>query len=516
MMNKKIWKRICLAWLSITCLLVVVIALFYVIENVSGRKAWERYVKECETKNQTAASDLEKTYLWIEDIIPPAVDEEKNFANHPLFKEVFRRAKEGLPDINSDENKDLDESLEIWRLLLRSRGYYWYWLGEPDYTKVRRADLRRIQKYSKAHDYEDIPKEECISFLQEKLEPGLAGYENIRQALKEYPQCLYPVEYEKGFGAILPHLGVLKSISTVASLRALIKQALGQNDEALEDLFFIMDLGDTLSQGRMMIDVMYRGEIYEQAVNVIWEGIESDFWTPEQLEQIQDRLKKWNIWTDLRMAIVAKRTFINNALKQNPRGFFAKDPEITFMDNFPSECIKRLIPTGWSYRILLACNKRIDQILSEFDAGDRRFNVDRSLLHFPDDMNVKGVPKWAMEYSAKLGFSVNEILKAQFGIDAARVACALERYRLENKKYPDSLEDLGELFPKEELPRDCIDGEVLRYRTTDTGYLLWAVGWDKKDNEGVRHLHQKQDDGASLYYEDWVWEITREKISEKK
>ncbi len=517
MMNKKIWKRICLAWLSITCLLVVVIALFYVIENVSGRKAWERYVKECETKNQTAASDQEKTYLWIEDIIPPAVDEEKNFANHPLFKEVFRRAKEGLPDINSDENKDLDESLEIWRLLLRSRGYYWYWLGEPDYTKVRRADLRRIQKYSKAHDYEDIPKEECISFLQEKLEPGLAGYENIRQALKEYPQCLYPVEYEKGFGAILPHLGVLKSISTVASLRALIKQALGQNDEALEDLFFIMDLGDTLSQGRMMIDVVYKGVIYEKALNVIWEGIESDFWTPEQLEQIQKRLKKWNIRTNLRMAMVAERTFINNALKQDPHGFFAKDPEITFMDNFPYECIKRLIPTGWSYRIWLACNKRIDQILSEFDAEDRYYNVDRSLLNFANELNVKGVPKWAMEYSAHLGvYGVDKILKAQFGIDAVRVACALERYRLENKKYPDSLEDLGELFPKEELPRDCIDGEVLRYRTTDTGYLLWSVGWDKKDNGGGRHLHQKQDDGASLYYEDWGWEITREKIGEEK
>ena len=185
------------------------------------------------------------------------------------------------------------------------------------------------------------------------------------------------------------------------------------------------------------------------------------------------------------------------------------------MNNFPYECIKRLIPTGWSYRIWLACNKRIDQILSEFDAEDRYYNVDRSLLNFANELNVKGVPKWAMEYSAHLGvYGVDKILKAQFGIDAARVACALERYRLENKKYPDSLEDLGELFPKEELPHDCMDGEVLRYRTTDTGYLLWSVGWDKKDNEGVRLLYQKYD--ALLYYKDWVWEITREKISEEK
>ena len=475
-------------------------------------------MKECEARNQTTASDLEKTYLWIEDIIPPAVDEEKNFANIPLFMEVFRRAKEGLPDIHSDENKDLDESLEIWRLLLRIPGYSWHWLGEPDYTKVCRADLKKIQKYSKAHGYEDIPKEECISFLQEKMEPGLVGYENIRKALNEYPQCRYPVEYEKGFMAIIPHIGVLNKISTVALMRALLKQSLGQNNEALEDLFFIMDLGDTLSQGRMMIDVVCKSVTYVKALNVIWEGIESDCWTPEQLEQIQKRLKKWNIRTNLRIAMAAERTFINNALKQDPHGFFAKDPEITFMDDFPYECIKKLIPTGWSYRILLACNKRIDQILSEFDAENRYFNVDRPLwdfTDFTDELNVKGVPKWAMRYAYHIGiFGVDKILKTQFGIDAARVACALERYRLENKKYPDSLENLGELFPKEELPHDCMDGEVLRYRTTDTGYLLWSVGWDKKDNEGVRLLYQKYD--ALLYYKDWVWEITREKIGEEK
>ena len=53
MMDKRILKKICWIWLNITCLLVIVIALFYVIENISGRKAWERYVKECEAKSRT-------------------------------------------------------------------------------------------------------------------------------------------------------------------------------------------------------------------------------------------------------------------------------------------------------------------------------------------------------------------------------------------------------------------------------------------------------------------------------
>ena len=183
MMNKRIWKKICWIWLNITCLLVIVIALFYVIENISGRKAWERYVKECETKNQTAASELEKTYLWIEDIIPPAVDEEKNFANIPLFKEVFRRAKEGCPFSSDSED-------ETMRLLLKAMDG-WSWQGMPRCSEFSRADFERIKDLESGMRYEGMSKEECIQFIQKKLEPGLDGYKEIKKALKENPQCRY-------------------------------------------------------------------------------------------------------------------------------------------------------------------------------------------------------------------------------------------------------------------------------------------------------------------------------------
>ena len=183
MKSMKVWKKICLAWLSIACLLGVVIALFYVIENVSGRKAWERYVKECEAKNQTEASDLEKTYLWIEDIIPPAVDEEKNFANIPLFKEVFRRAKEGCPFSSDSED-------ETMRLLLKAMDG-WSWQGMPRCSEFSRADFERIKDLESGMRYEGMSKEECIQFIQKKLEPGLDGYKEIKKALKENPQCRY-------------------------------------------------------------------------------------------------------------------------------------------------------------------------------------------------------------------------------------------------------------------------------------------------------------------------------------
>jgi hypothetical protein len=74
----------------------------------------------------------------------------------------------------------------------------------------------------------------------------------------------------------------------------------------------------------------------------------------------------------------------------------------------------------------------------------------------------------------------------QFLHQAAEVACALERYRLANGRYPASLKALGELLPEESLPRDWVNDRPPQIRQTDTGYLLWSAGWDRKDDGGTR------------------------------
>jgi hypothetical protein len=93
--------------------------------------------------------------------------------------------------------------------------------------------------------------------------------------------------------------------------------------------------------------------------------------------------------------------------------------------------------------------------------------------------------------------------RAQTSVDLARVACALERYRLANGQFPETLDALAPRFI-EKLPHDIINGQPLRYRRTDDGqFVLYSVGWNETDDGGNVELTKS----GSLDWQkgDWVW-----------
>src|SRR5207248_4735859 len=74
---------------------------------------------------------------------------------------------------------------------------------------------------------------------------------------------------------------------------------------------------------------------------------------------------------------------------------------------------------------------------------------------------------------------------AQTITDQAALACALDRFRLANGQFP---ETLGALVPRfiSQSPNDVITGESLKYRRTDDGqFILYSVGWNEKDDGGT-------------------------------
>jgi hypothetical protein len=68
-------------------------------------------------------------------------------------------------------------------------------------------------------------------------------------------------------------------------------------------------------------------------------------------------------------------------------------------------------------------------------------------------------------------------------VSLAVCAIALERWRNRDGHYPESL---GQLVPEflAELPRDHIDGKAIRYRRTDSYFVLWSIGLNGVDEGG--------------------------------
>jgi hypothetical protein len=97
--------------------------------------------------------------------------------------------------------------------------------------------------------------------------------------------------------------------------------------------------------------------------------------------------------------------------------------------------------------------------------------------------------------------------------DGLLVAIALEVFRREHGKYPESLSDLvPQLLP--EIPADRITGEPVRFRIVNSQPLVYSVGADRKDDGGrpavaknsQGNLHLKESQLAA------VWDATSDSM----
>src|SRR5690606_12598463 len=75
--RRRLWLRR-LGWAALW--IVTLYALFVVVENWRGRRAWNAYVAEMKAIGEP---------LDVAAVIPPPIPDEENFAMAPLFKPLF-------------------------------------------------------------------------------------------------------------------------------------------------------------------------------------------------------------------------------------------------------------------------------------------------------------------------------------------------------------------------------------------------------------------------------------------
>lgn len=128
---------------------------------------------------------------------------------------------------------------------------------------------------------------------------------------------------------------------------------------------------------------------------------------------------------------------------------------------------------------------------------------------------ARGFPPYRSLAKLLLPGLVSAPTKFGFGqtrVNEAIVACALERYRLAQGSFPESLQSLSPRF-LQKMPHDIVTGAPLKYRRTSDGrFILYSVGWNEKDDGGqVVQPTEKRGEpdrkpGWELTEGDWVWQ----------
>lgn len=474
--------------------LVTLIALVYAVENWRGERAWEAMKRELVAQGES---------LDIRDAMPPQVPDAENFAATPLLKPLleytYERDAKGAMQVVRKDQAAFDKS--IAQKLPTFDGD-----GVVERRKAGTEDGRTdwtawIESFKKSTNFTlpnpaGKPAEDILVMLR-KFDGELAELATASQR----PYSRFPIHYEENFNALLPYLAVLKSWTQVASLRAKARLATGDVEGAFTDVKLCFRIADGLREDPLLISLLVRIACESIATSAFYEGFSNHQWNEQQLAEFQKRFASVNFREALIYVTRGERAFSTPAMEMlinKPKELehaFSEDASVNVSSY-------RIAPRGLVRQNQVVINR---MYLLFVNAGKTAIKENKRMSRFNDDFEKDLGIKSQNPYNALAMMLVPAFNKAAAKADRAQTvsvmsmtSCALERYRLAQGAYPDSL---SALVPKylEAVPLDLMDGQPLRYKKRADGWFdLYSVGYNGTDDGGT-----KMDDDKG----DWIWPL---------
>lgn len=488
------WFRVLRFCLFGVVALVTLVALIYAIENWRGERAWEAMKRELVAQGES---------LDFRDLIPPQVPDAENFAATPLLKPLleytYERDAKGAMQVVRKDQAAFDRSMAQKLPSYVSE-------GERERRKAGTEDGRTdwagwMESFKKSTNFTlpnpaGKPAEDILVMLR-KFDNELAELATASQR----PYSRFPIHYEENFNALLPYLAVLKGWDSVFALRAKARLATGDVAGAFEDVNACFRLSEALREDPLLISLLVRIANHSIATRAYWEGFAEHQWTEPQLAAFQKTFAGFDFREALIYVTRGERAFSTPAMEMLINK--PKELQYAFSEDFSQEPnVYRIAPRGLVRQNQVVINR---VYLLFINAGRDAIKENKRMSRFQWDFEQElGVEK-RNPYNALAMMLVPAFNKAAAKADRAQMvsvmgmtSCALERYRLAQGGYPESLSDL---VPKylEAVPVDLMDGQLLRYKKRADGWFdLYSVGYNGTDDGGIKVDDEKGD---------WIWPL---------
>jgi hypothetical protein len=527
------WRR---GLFTLACF-ATLIALFYAEEDWRGWHAWNQFKHEWEAKGE---------HFDFASIVPPPVPDEQNFAMAPIWVESMKAV---LGPKNSrewfgDKYAENGRTNFVDRLdMPLARNYSdWPTNGVGSWQKATLTDLKPWQNYYRTL----AAKTNLFPVAAQPQSPAqdvllaLSKYdstiEELRQA-SQLPYSRFPLDYESQPPAaiLLPHLAALKRCSQVIRLRAIAELQDNESQRALDDVKLSLRLIDSIRTEPFLISHLVRIAILQITLQPIYEGLAERKWSDAQLADLDSELAKLDFLSDYESAMRGERNLgianieflrhpnTQNQILRRPRlhyiaPFFSLIQELSNLsgendENFQMDFQTLALgfgPSGWlvqnELRIAQFDTKwylpivdHETQTISPAKAHAVGNALDREIRHQTPENLLERL------FMPALGSTAVKFADAQSSTDLARVAIALERYRLAHGEFPESLDALAPQFIAK-VPHDIIGGQPLKYRREADGqFVLYSIGWNEKDDGGVVAFTKGKTPSLDIANGDWVW-----------
>ncbi|MEN6336939.1 MAG: hypothetical protein ABFE01_22005 [Phycisphaerales bacterium] len=293
--------------------------------------------------------------------------------------------------------------------------------------------------------------EKCLSLLHQA-----AGIQD----------CRYDSDYRREF----PHFKELRGCALSLKMAIIYHAQKGDAESVVACFRDALRLGDSLQREPGLMPFVMHMSCTGAAITGLERALNMATFTDSQLKDLDDALAATAGATDLAQALISERCYLIELIR---------DPSLTEATR-PASLFLKLPGVRSSSLIDI-----LDHMGASIEAAGLPY-AQQAARFREIDKRLRGLSKLhAMaQVVAPTTLRFGELnLRRCAHVDMARTSLAIERFRLATGGIPAQLTDL---VPKylDRAPLDPFDGQPLRYRRTEPGYVLYSIMEDGKDNGG--------------------------------
>ncbi len=358
----------------------------------------------------------------------------------------------------------------------------------PDHEKMVRAEEAAYQELEFQNRCVNEHQKEALAYLATIYGPALGEYGKV----STMPNGRYP--YVWTLTTQSSQLPAPYARTAIRILRFDLRHqlAMGDYDAADQRILAIINVAPSLGDETFSIAIVIRCAINRLANMAVSEWLAKSEPSALVLSQVQKTLENESKTPLASMFFKAERAshfeMLDNysALWPPPAS-----PWESIQNKFEQGLALGYFPTQKAY-LLVTMNQMIDIVSLPTELQCARCT---KCMH--------DIPKQAL--FANMALSTNERLLTSIHETLADQRCtitalATEQFRVQNKRWPDTLEQLVEASLIKTIPIDPFDGKPLRWKSTENGRLIYSIGLDRVDNGGQFNERTPKDAGNDIVF----------------
>ena len=292
----------------------------------------------------------------------------------------------------------------------------------------------------------------------------------------------YPIDLSIGIETQLNHIHKIRKCIMLLSIDAVWNAESGQSQPAANSVMSSFALACSLINEPVIMSQLSRMGSYGLSMSVLERCINRTVFTDEQLADLDRCLIEAEENSNLTRTYVGDRCVFLEVLKKPESlksGVTVDGKQISPMNTTFSELYKAVGLADMEAMIYLDFINRYIEI-TKLPAYQRKKASDALKARLESLSNIHVFIHMLMP--TLLTTTTIEI-RSIAGLRTARAGLAVERYRLAAGKLPDGLSELVPVY-LESVPKDPFDGNELRYKKLESGFVVYSICEDLSDDGG--------------------------------